>query len=101
MPPGDVLIAASIITQSAPQSANEFEGGDLLHQLLGNRYADVEAIFPTRAESTSAMLPYNAIGHHPVHLDRITAPGCARAAILPRCSPQVQRGRYANLRLTP
>lgn len=62
-PPGDVLIAASIVTQSAPLSADEFEGGDLLHQLLGNRYADVEAIFQTRAECTSAMPPHSLLAN--------------------------------------
>ena len=56
-PPGDVLIAASIVTQSAPFSADELEGGDLLHQLLGNRYADVEAVFPSRSEFMSSMPP--------------------------------------------
>jgi len=54
-PPGDVLIAASIVTQAAPMSAEEVDTDDLMHQLLGNRYADVEAVFPTRSEFMSAM----------------------------------------------
>ena len=56
-PPGDVLIAASIVTHAAPLGADELDGGDLLHQLLGNRYADVEAVFPTRSEFVAAMPP--------------------------------------------
>jgi hypothetical protein len=52
-----VLIAASIVTQSTPLSADELDSGDLLHQLLGNRYADVEAVFATRSEFMSAMPP--------------------------------------------
>jgi len=56
-PPGDVLIAASIVTQSSPLSADEIDSGDLLHQLLGNRYADVEAVFPTRSEFMAAVPP--------------------------------------------
>src|SRR5262245_65203976 len=35
-PPGDVLIAASIVTQAAPLSADEVDKDDLMHQLLGN-----------------------------------------------------------------
>ena len=56
-PPGDVLIAASIVTQATPIGADEPDDGDLLHQLLGNRYADVEAVFSTRSEFMSAMPP--------------------------------------------
>jgi Domain of unknown function (DUF5919) len=56
-PPGDVLIAASIVTQAAPLSADEVDKDDLMHQLLGNRYADVEAVFLSRSEFTSAMPP--------------------------------------------
>src|SRR4029453_13549782 len=56
-PPGDLLIAASIVTQAAPLSADEVDKDDLMHQLLGNRYADVEAVFLSRSEFTSAMPP--------------------------------------------
>jgi hypothetical protein len=56
-PPGDVLIAATIVTQAAPLSADQVADDDLIHQLLGNRYADVEAVFPTRSEFMSTMPP--------------------------------------------
>jgi hypothetical protein len=56
-PPGDVLLAAGLVSQASPLSADELTGDDLVHQLLGNRYADVEAVFPTRAEFMSAMPP--------------------------------------------
>jgi hypothetical protein len=56
-PPGDVLIAATIVTRATPFSADELDGDDLMHQLLGNRFADVEAVFPTRSEFMSAMPP--------------------------------------------
>src|SRR5512132_2093924 len=55
--PGDVLIAATVVARATPLSADELDGDDLLHQLLGNRFADVEAVFSTRSEFMSAMPP--------------------------------------------
>jgi hypothetical protein len=56
-PPGDVLIAAGIVSRAAPLSTDEFDGDDLVHQLVGNRYADVEAVFAARSEFMSALPP--------------------------------------------
>jgi hypothetical protein len=56
-PPGDVLLAAGIVSQASPFSTDELDPDDLVHQLLGNRYADVEAVFPTRSDFMSAMPP--------------------------------------------
>jgi hypothetical protein len=57
-PPGDVLLAAGLVSQASPLSNDGATDGDsLLHQLLGNRYADVDAVFPTRSEFMSAMPP--------------------------------------------
>jgi hypothetical protein len=54
-PPGDVLLAASIVSQAQPLA--ELDPGDLVHQLVGNRYADVEAVFATRSDFMSALPP--------------------------------------------
>jgi hypothetical protein len=56
-PPGDVLIAAGIVSRAAPLTTDEFGSEDLIHQLTGNRYADVEAVFAARSEFVSAMPP--------------------------------------------
>jgi hypothetical protein len=56
-PPGDVLIAAGVVSEAAPLSTDGTDGDDLVHQLVGNRYADVEAIFPARSEFLSKMPP--------------------------------------------
>jgi hypothetical protein len=56
-PPGDVLLAAGLVSEASPLSNDGADGDNLLHQLLGNRYADVEAVFPTRAEFMAAMPP--------------------------------------------
>jgi hypothetical protein len=61
-PPGDVLLAAGLLSQASPLSADDLTGPGLLHQLLGSRYADVEAVFPTRAEFMSAMPPQSLLG---------------------------------------
>src|SRR5262245_45074511 len=56
-PPGDVLIAASIVSRAAPLTPDELDTDDLIHQLVGNRYADVEAVFPARSAFMAAMPP--------------------------------------------
>jgi hypothetical protein len=63
VPPGDVLIAASIISQaSTARLDNIGVGSDLVSQLVGKQYADVDAIFPTRSEFTSRMSPSTLFG---------------------------------------
>ena len=56
-PPGDVLLAAGIVSQAQPLTSGELDPGDLVHQLVGTRYADVEAVFPTRSDFMSALPP--------------------------------------------
>jgi hypothetical protein len=56
-PPGDVLIAAGIAAQAAPLSADDSKQDDLIGQVLGRRFADVEAVFPTRSEFMGHMPP--------------------------------------------
>jgi hypothetical protein len=54
-PPGDVVMAAGVVSQAAPLDLSSTGEGDIVQQLLGRRYADVEAVFTTRAEFTSQM----------------------------------------------
>lgn len=56
-PPGDVLLAAGVASQAAPLSSDGAEGDGLVRQLIGDRYADVDAVFPTRAEFMAAIPP--------------------------------------------
>ncbi|MEZ5411213.1 MAG: DUF5919 domain-containing protein [Acidimicrobiales bacterium] len=51
VPPGDALIAAGIVSRAAPVRADSTNSDDdLVHQMLGTRFADVEAVFVTRSE---------------------------------------------------
>jgi hypothetical protein len=70
-PPGDVLIAATMVTQAAPLGHANREDEDLLHQLLGGRFADVEAVFATRSEFMYQMPPNELFNG----ADRIDAAG--------------------------
>jgi hypothetical protein len=54
-PPGDVVMAAGVVSQAAPLDLSSTGEGDVVQQLLGRRYADVEGVFTTRAEFTSQM----------------------------------------------
>ncbi len=56
-PPGDVLLAATMVTHTAP-IGHQDRDDDLLHQLLGKRFADVEAVFVTRSEFMSQLPPH-------------------------------------------
>jgi hypothetical protein len=60
-PPGDVLLAAGMVSQPQPLTAGELDPDDLVHQLVGNRYADVEAVFPTRSDFMAAMPPQSLL----------------------------------------
>lgn len=54
VPPGDALIAAGVVSRAAPIRADgAANDDDLVHQLLGTRFADVEAVFVTRSEFTT------------------------------------------------
>jgi hypothetical protein len=57
VPPGDILVAASFATQNA-SSPTEPQTTDLIGRLIGERYADVTAIYTTRSEFTSNFPPH-------------------------------------------
>jgi Domain of unknown function (DUF5919) len=57
VPPGDVLVAASVATQHAG-TPTEPHTTDLIGQLIGNRFDDVTAIYATRSEFTSNFPPH-------------------------------------------
>jgi hypothetical protein len=56
-PPGDVLIATGVILESAPYESVDRDGPDLVTQLLGRRFADLDAVFATRSEFASELPP--------------------------------------------
>jgi Domain of unknown function (DUF5919) len=57
VPPGDVLLAAGLMTHSAPPDAADPYAPDLVGQLIGDRYSDVAAVYANRSEFTSSMPP--------------------------------------------
>lgn len=59
VPPGDVLVAIGVLTRSTPLSASDASADDLVNQLLGRRFADVAAVFTTRAELNSRLPPHD------------------------------------------
>ena len=62
-PPGDVLVAAGLVSEASPFTADDADGDGLVRQLLGNRFADVEAVFPTRSEFMAAMPPQSLLAN--------------------------------------
>lgn len=58
VPPGDVVLGAGLAAQSAPREATDRTEFDLVAQLLGRRFADVDAIYSTRSEFTSRIPPH-------------------------------------------
>ncbi|UPK76405.1 DUF5919 domain-containing protein [Nocardioidaceae bacterium SCSIO 66511] len=57
-PPGDVLVAAGILTSGASSAgATNSRDDDLVGQLMTERYSDVAAVYPSRAEFANAMPP--------------------------------------------
>lgn len=57
VPPGDVVMAAGLAAHSAPHGAGDRES-DLVAQLLGGRFADLDAIYATRSEFVSRVPPH-------------------------------------------
>lgn len=55
-PPGDVLVAASLATEGAHRQGDSV-GPDAVTQLIGDRFADLSAVYATRSEFTAAMPP--------------------------------------------
>jgi hypothetical protein len=58
VPPGDVLLASSLAARSAPPGSTEAHATDLIGQLIGDRFADVTAVYATRSEFISNMPPH-------------------------------------------
>lgn len=58
VPPGDVVIAAGVVSQAAAHGSGDFASSDLVAQLIGRRFADVDSVFPTRSEFTSRLPPH-------------------------------------------
>jgi hypothetical protein len=56
-PPGDVLIAAGVIAKAAPYESPDSSEQDLMARLLGKRFADLDAVFPTRSEFLAHVPP--------------------------------------------
>lgn len=57
VPPGDVLVAAGLVTHENPASVPAPYAGDLVGQIIGDRYSDVTAVYAMRSEFVSAMPP--------------------------------------------
>jgi len=60
VPPGDVLLAVGLAVQAASPQLGRTAAPeqDLLAEMVAHRYADVEAVFPTRSEFASKMPPH-------------------------------------------
>lgn len=54
-PPGDVLVAASMLSQEA--GAGQRDAMDMVSRLVGDRYADLAAVYPTRTDFTAQHAP--------------------------------------------
>ena len=57
-PPGDVLLAVSLATNSTPHGAQDRSEFDVVERLVGNRFADVEAVFSSRSAFSMQMPPH-------------------------------------------
>lgn len=53
VPPGDVLVAAGLVTHENPSSVPEPYAGDLVGQIIGDRFSDVTAVYAMRSEFVS------------------------------------------------
>jgi Domain of unknown function (DUF5919) len=57
VPPGDVLLAAGLMTHSVRPGTAEPYATDLVGQLMGDQFSDVVAVYASRSEFTSSMSP--------------------------------------------
>ena len=58
VPPGDVVLAAGLVSQTAPPDTGGASESDLVAQLVGRRFADLEAVYASRSEFTSQLPPH-------------------------------------------
>lgn len=49
-PPGDVLVACELVVRQSPPDLNSREAFDAAAQVIGDRFVDLEAVYPTRSE---------------------------------------------------
>lgn len=58
-PPGDVVLAVGTLNDATPATAGRAPGQDpdLLSQLMADRFADIRAVYTSRAEFATAMPP--------------------------------------------
>lgn len=58
VPPGDVVLASGLAAQAAPRAATDHSDSDLVAQLVGHRFADLDAVYSTRSEFISRVPPH-------------------------------------------
>ncbi len=89
VPPGDVLVAVGLLMHANPAGApGDVPASDVLGQLIGDRFADVTAIYSTRSEMASKLPP------HTLFRDAINirAAGLSLNFICQQCSDHLLRG---------
>jgi len=88
VPPGDVLVAAGMLMHSSPAGApGDTPAADLLGQLMGDRFADVTAVYPTRSEMSSKLPPHMLFRD----AEDIDAVGLSLNSICQQCSDHMLR----------
>jgi hypothetical protein len=55
VPPGDALVAASVITQAAGRPTQTHPHSDVVGGLIAERFADLTEVYPTRAEFAASL----------------------------------------------
>lgn len=55
VPPGDVLVAAGMVSHQAPTGTGRAPASDLVGQVIGDRYSDVTAVYSSRSEFATKM----------------------------------------------
>lgn len=62
VPPGDVLVAAGLLTHASGRPAVDIHETDIVGRLISERFADLAEVYPTRAEF-AASLPAHKLFH--------------------------------------
>lgn len=57
-PPGDVLVAAGLIARIGPTAVADSRASDMIASMIGDRFSDVTAVYPSRSEFTSNLPPH-------------------------------------------